>query len=236
MLPRTGIASRASRVGYLDALRGLAIIWMIFFHFVFDLSTFGFIRLNFRVGFWHDLPVAITFVFLFCVGASLHYGHAEGFRKADFIKRSLKLLGAAALVSAGTAIAFPKAWVYFGTLHCILFGSLLGIWFVFHRKLAALLLTLILVCQFILGFNIKWVSENITRKYAVDFVPIYPWLWVILLGIILAPHLAGIRRLRTFQGPPFLKWLSDHSLKIYLLHQPILIASLWIVRNYVIQK
>lgn len=221
-----------NRLNFLDALRGMAVIWMVIFHFCYDLKNFGFIAWDFRSGFWYGFPRVIAFTFLLCVGLSLHYGHIAQFKKKSFLTRSAKLFIASLVISAATYVAFPNAWIYFGTLHCIFVGSVLGLGFVYHRKIAIALMVLIMIAQYILGFDIEWVSANITKQYSMDFIPIYPWFWVILLGIVIAPYLADLRELRKFRSPPFLKWLGLHSLKIYLIHQPVIFASLWLVQYF----
>ena len=57
------------RFDTIDALRGVAIVWMTLFHFFFDLSFLGFARENFyRDPFWTWQRVAIVSLFLFCAG------------------------------------------------------------------------------------------------------------------------------------------------------------------------
>ena len=57
------------RFGRLDALRGVAIVWMALFHFCFDLNHFGFIRQNFYSDpFWTVQRTCIVSMFLFCAG------------------------------------------------------------------------------------------------------------------------------------------------------------------------
>lgn len=214
------------RLQFLDGLRGLAVIWMIIFHFFYDLRTFNIIGWDFNTGFWYGFPRVIAFTFLFCVGLSLFYSHANGFRKKAFIERSAKLFFAALVISVGTYVAFPNGWIYFGTLHCIFLGSILGVLFVNHRAMAFILMVSIMFSQYVLGYDIQWVSANITKKYSMDFIPIYPWFWAILLGIVVAPLLKQVTILSYFKCPRFLSWLGKHSLKIYLIHQPVLFGAI----------
>lgn len=219
----------AFRLGFLDALRGIAVILMIIFHFFYDMNNLWLIFWNFKSGFWFALPRFIAGLFLFCVGLSLHYGHAGQFRKESFIQRSIKLFVSALLISVATFFAFPNAWIYFGTLHCIFLGSIFGVGFVYHRKAALLLMVLIIFAQYVLGYGIEWVS-SLTNKFSMDFIPIYPWFWVVLAGILAAPYLEK-SKLRNMKSPKFLTYLSRHSLKIYLLHQPVIYGSLLLYKN-----
>lgn len=220
--------NQESRAYWLDSLRGLAVVWMIIFHTFYDLRMFSFVTWDFSTGFWYAFPRFIAFTFLFCVGASLNYGHRPAPNWTALKKRSIKLGVAAIAVSIGTYFIFPAQWVFFGTLHCILVGSILGVLVVNHRKLCWILMALILIGQYVLQFDIKWVS-SVIQKPSMDFIPIYPWFWAILLGILTGPHLSRIRHMKEMKPNKFLNFLGQHSLKIYLLHQPFIFGSIWLV-------
>lgn len=220
------------RAGYLDALRGLAVIWMIIFHASYDLRLFGFVDWNFSEGFWFAFPRVIAFTFLFCVGISLNYAHTPKIHWKSLNKRLLKLGLCALAVSVSTYVMFPQNWIYFGTLHCILVGSLLGALVVNQRPLAWILLVAILIAQYLLDFDIKWISF-LLQKPSMDFIPIYPWFWPILAGILLGPYLSKIRQLREFKCPKFFSFLGQHSLKIYLIHQPLIFGVLYLLKLFV---
>lgn len=216
------------RSGYLDALRGLAVVWMIIFHTAYDLTMFHFLALNFSEGFWYAFPRLIAGTFLFCVGLSLNYTHRGAINTHALSARTLKLGLCALAISVGTYIGFREQWIYFGTLHCILAGSLIGAFFVNHRRAAAAVMSLVLMAQYAFGYDIKWVS-SIIQKHSMDFIPIYPWLWVILAGILLGPYLDNSDTLRKVRSPRVLSFLGRHSLKIYLLHQPILFGIIALI-------
>lgn len=215
------------RAGYLDNLRGMAVVWMIIFHASYDLRAFHYVDWDFSTGFWYAFPRVIAFTFLFCVGVSLTFTHKGSVNWTQLKKRSFKLGLAAAAVSLGTYIMFPHQWIYFGTLHCIFVGSILGALVVNNRKLVAVLLVMILVLQYFLGYDIRWLS-SILQKPSMDFIPIYPWFWAILLGILSAPYLSRIRWISEIKSGKFLKFLGQHSLKIYLIHQPLIFGLIWL--------
>lgn len=213
-----------------DNLRGLAVIWMIIFHTSYDMQMLNFVNWDFGGGFWFAFPRVIAFTFLFCVGVSLNYGHRPKINWHSLGKRSLKIGGAALLISASTYLMFPAQWIYFGTLHCIFVGSILGALVVNHRSLAWALLAVILLCQYVLNFDIRWIS-GVLQKPSMDFIPIYPWFWAILSGILVGPHLSMIRAVREMPEIRPLSIPGRHSLKIYLLHQPLIFGILWGLKN-----
>lgn len=220
------------RAVYLDSLRGMAVIWMIIFHTAYDLKMFNYLSWNFSEGFWYAFPRVIAFTFLFCVGISLNYGHRPKPNWVALKKRSLKLGGAALAVSIGTYFLFPSQWIFFGTLHCIFVGSILGVLVVNHRKLAWILLISILILQYVLHYDIHWVS-SIIQKPSMDFIPIYPWFWATLLGIVAGPYLSRISLFQQMKPNRFLNFLGQHSLKIYLIHQPVIFGAIWVVSQLV---
>lgn len=218
------------RLGYLDLLRALAIIWMIIFHVAYDMNSLQFIQWDFNSGFWYAFPRVIAWTFLFCVGVALNIVHTPKINWPSLTKRSIKLAAAALAVSIGTYFMFPQQWVYFGTLHCILVGSILGALIVKNRILCWFLLGLILILQYGLAYDIKWVSSLLQRQ-SMDFIPIYPWFWAILAGIVISPYLNQIRFLRELPVPKAFSFLARHSLKIYLIHQPVIFGVLSLLKT-----
>jgi uncharacterized membrane protein len=213
------------RIPYLDILRAMAVIWMVIFHLAYDMRMFAMNSINFVEGFWFAFPRVIAGTFLFCVGIALNYTHAEKIKTTAILKRLKKLGISALLVSAATYIAFPSQWIYFGTLHCILVGSLLGAFFVHRRRAAFTLMVLLIFLQYGAGYDIKWVS-GVLQRPSMDFIPIYPWFWVILAGILLGPYLSRNRSLMNLRTPKFFDFLGRHSLVIYLVHQPLIFGAL----------
>lgn len=220
------------RAGYLDSLRGMAVIWMIIFHFFYDMHMLSMIGWDFSNGFWFAFPRVIAGTFLFCVGISLNFIHTPAINWNSLGKRALKLGLAAAAVSLGSYFIFPGQWIYFGTLHCILAASIFGALLVNHRKSALVLMITILTLQYALGYDIKWVS-SVLKRQSMDFIPIFPWFWVVLMGMLTGPYLSKIEQLRTFKSPALLKFLGTHSLKIYLIHQPLIYGTLWVISSLI---
>lgn len=215
------------RYAMLDALRGLAVILMVIFHAAYDMWMFNLLDINVREGFWYALPRFIVFLFLWCVGASLQLTHGQGIHWASYNRRLFKLVGLALLISVVTYFTFPKSWIYFGTLHCIAGVTILAVPFLYFPKLRLPVLIAILIAQYGLGYDITWVG-SLFPKYSMDFIPVYPWFWVTLLGMLTGPQL--LEKLPAHVSfEKFFIWPGHQALKIYLLHQPLLygLCSLW---------
>lgn len=227
----TETQASAARPRYLglDALRGVAVILMVIFHFTYDLKMYGLNRVDFQSGFWYGLPRLIVFIFLWCVGASLQLVHGQGVHWRSYLKRLGKLAALAGLISLVTYIAFPETWVYMGTLHCIAGVTLLALPFIYFPKAKLPALVLILIAQYGLGYDIQW-AASFFPHYSMDFIPIYPWVWVMLLGMLTGPWLLP-RLPAHFPGEKIFVWTGQGALKIYLLHQPLIYGGLWAWRS-----
>jgi len=226
--------AKKSRYPFLDFIRGVAVILMIIFHFSYDLNYFGAVSIDFLEDpFWYWFPRIIVFLFLISVGISTAIVHKAGIRWRLVKKRSLKLGILALIISFTTYIIFPKNWIYFGTLHCILASSLAALIFVYKPKLALLFSLIILISNTV--FRVIWghysvlsLSDWLNVK-SLDYIPFYPWFGVVLLGI----YLESLRfhQYRAFAWPKSITFLGKHSLVIYLIHQPILFGSCYLARK-----
>ncbi len=228
------------RVALLDVARTIALIGMAIYHFVFDLMLFGYLEPGTAVtGGWAIFSRVVASSFLILVGVSLYLAHGRGIRWRAFWRRLVQVAGAAALISVATWFALGQQWIFFGILHSIAVGSLVGL--VVLRWPVAVLLGLSAVIFMLprLGrFDafghpwLSWLGLGTTPVYAADFLPIFPWFAPVLLGIAAAKIATSLNLwgpLSRPSGPVIqrLGWPGRHSLIIYLIHQPILIAIIW---------
>lgn len=216
-----------TRLPVLDILRGLAVVWMVIFHFAYDLKMFQWTTFpDSWSWFWWWFPRIIVGSFLFVMGASWAQAAKKETSLTPFLKRFTKLCISAGLVSVATYLLFPDRWVYFGTLHCIAFCSLAL--FIFHRRalLGWITLGLIIASEFA-GLRPAWIDLG---HPSMDYIPPFPWLGFALLGYLTSEHLSRITS-AFFHLPVFrlLVLPGRHSLKIYLLHQPIIFGSFWVI-------
>ena len=231
------------RIPLIDLCRGSAIGLMFIYHFCFDLDYFGYVDFNFNHHpFWLSFRALIVSLFLSVVGFSLYLAQARGLRWRPYLKRLGLLLGAAAAVSLASYTMYPKSWIAFGILHFITAASVLGLLFLRLGFLNLLLGIGIIVLTFSYEhpfFNqaaLQWSGLGTQTPFTEDYVPIFPWFGVVLLGLFLAWWL-----LRKQNPPAWLYWngthpalstlrfAGRHSLLIYLLHQPVFLGLLYLI-------
>ncbi|MCX8518025.1 MAG: heparan-alpha-glucosaminide N-acetyltransferase, partial [Rhodoferax sp.] len=106
------------RYAAVDALRGLAMVWMTVFHFCFDLQHFDYLNADFYTDrFWTWQRVGIVSLFVFCAGLGQAIAAQQGQTWARFWRRWRQIALSAMLVSLGSWWMFPQSYIYFGILH-----------------------------------------------------------------------------------------------------------------------
>lgn len=232
-------SSSLTRWPIIDALRGIAVIAMIGFHFTWDLGFFQMI--DYDISFTTEgrvLSHLIAGTFLFLVGVSLTLAHRKELNARAFLKRFFKIAGAAALVSLGTFFATPEEWIFFGVLHCISLSSLLALPFlrapliiVFLVAVIALSAPTLIANSFFDRPDMFWLGLNKDLPRTNDYVPLLPWLGVVLMGVVTARLLLTRDAFTVHLARPSFKPLTlmgRYALPIYLLHQPVLMGLLWV--------
>ncbi len=242
-MTRTARGTRAAqempRVRGLDALRGLAIVAMVAYHFCFDLAYFRVVAWNFyRDAFWLHSRTAILSSFLLIAGVSLMLAERAG--GGRFLRHVGRIAACALLVSAASYVVFPRSFIWFGVLHAIALSLVLvrplamRPWIALAAGLAIVtagnLVTSPLFDSRALGFLGFMTAKPVTE----DYVPLFPWTGVMLVGVALGHALArdDFRALAPLaHAPDVLPWLGRHSLAVYMLHQPLLFGLLWLVAH-----
>ena len=239
--------SPPTRLWEIDALRGVAIVWMIGFHLTWDLVNYGFARVNMGRSPWSWFPRAIATIFLTLVGISLVISERKSstprtFRK--YLHRGAKTLGFALIISLVTYLLFGNDFVVFGILHLIGVSVVAAYPFLPYRRRWVTLpagIALIAVGNHLnrqIAFNPRliWLGVNELGRAMVDWYPVLPWFGMVLVGIWLGHTLyrGGQRRfaLPDWSGVPVIRqlaFLGRHSLLIYLAHQPVLVGILFAI-------
>jgi len=227
----------ASRLGWLDSLRGAAVLAMVAYHFGFDLNYFGWIHQNLQDDrAWLLARTLILSSFLFLAGASFALARQHDVPLRRQLARIVRIAAAALLVTIGSRLMFPDSAIYFGTLHAIaVMGLLLMALPNWDRGLGALGAVLIGIDAVYANeiFNqaaLSWIGLRTFKPRTEDYVPLIPWFGVYLIGcgaLRIALRRQWLARWNNANSmAPWLQWTGRHSLAIYLLHQPILIGML----------
>lgn len=236
------------RIYLLDVARGIALVAMAIYHFAWDLEFFGWLApattLN---GGWLYFARIIASSFLFLVGVSLVLAHQRDIRWPAFWRRFTQVAGAAAAISLVTWFAIPGGFIFFGILHAIALFSLIGLVFVRLHWLVPLVfaLAILLIWR---GYShelfahqaLWWVGLAPIAPQANDYVPTFPWLAAVLVGIACGQlleagncwiKLGKLRIVGKAERP--LTFIGRHSLIFYLVHQPLLMALIWAFTTFV---
>ena len=235
---------RLPRIPLIDQLRGVALIAMAIYHFTWDLGFFGYIEPETATtGGWRIFARVIAGSFLFLVGFSLVLGHRKGFHARPFLIRLAKIGGAALVITIATWFAFRETFIFFGILHAIAAASIVGLLFLrlpvivtLLAATAAVVAPLYLRAPLFDHPALWWVGLSVDIPRSNDYVPLLPWLAPVLLGIAsgklfvastLPERLAGFGGRTKVRWKTLLEAAGRHSLAIYLIHQPRLIALVY---------
>jgi uncharacterized membrane protein len=247
--------ARADRYDRLDAWRGVAIVWMACFHFSFDLNLpemgLGYMhppQSFYADPYWTLQRFCIVSMFLLGAGAGQAVAIHLGQTWARFWRRWIQVAGCALLVSLGSALMFPHSWISFGVLHGMaamlivlrLLGTRLAPGRVARSPVAFAIAAAIGAVAWLLPhlvrhpfFDTRWTDWTglVTRlPVTEDYVPVLPWLGMMIAGY-LAASLLLVHARAAFTGPVpavlrSLSGLGRWSLSFYMLHQPVLLGAL----------
>jgi uncharacterized membrane protein len=209
-----------SRIPLLDALRGFSIILVVAYHFGFNLVSAELIP---RGALYNPLLAILQpfFAGLFIVLA----GVSSRFSRSN-LKRGLLLSGCASLITGVSLIVGAPIW--FGILH-LLSSCILLYWLLTKLRFAA---PAVLLLAFALLF------ADVTRFPVVpsaDYFPLIPWGFLFAFGVWLGGPIQNEAFPKWFYtlNPPVFPALGRKTLLIYLLHQPVFYAAVWLIRRFI---
>lgn len=239
------------RIFEIDALRGVAILMMSTFHLLFDLTTYFGVNVNIQSGpgFWVGRLSAILFMLVSGVSSSL------GGRQ---VRRGFMVLGCGLIVTLASIPIMGEYYIRFGILHFFGAAMVLkGLYEMAVKNRTARLVTAALLVPlcFWLGGVVGTLSVKgpfllplgITYPGFVsfDYYPLLPWAGYFCLGIV-AGMLVYKNKRSLLRWSPYteqentagkagaavlrpLCFLGRHSLLVYLLHQPLILAVLFLL-------
>lgn len=222
--------STGNRVWEIDVFRGIALVLMIIFHFLYDLREFYGFPVQYNSGLYYFIGKfsAILFMLISAISCAFSSGN---------MRRAAKLLGVAVCITIFTHLYDPAFGIKFGILHFL--GSCILLYPLFknlNKYILVVLGTMIIAAgryfggvevsnNYLFLFNLtdsSWVSA--------DYYPIFPWLGVFLYGIalgkILYPHKQSL--FKTYRDNRLFGTVGRHTLLVYLIHQPLLLLIIGI--------
>ena len=233
------------RFELIDTIRGIAIINMVAYHFLWDLVFIcGFNIKWYNSSFGYIWQQFICWTFIFISGFSYNLGKHK-------LKRGILALLGGGIVTIVTLIFTPSSKIVFGIL--TLLGSSIIITFLLEKvisKIPSILGAIFSFTIFLftkncssgyLGFkNILTIRipeviyrNNLTAYLGFpnpsfnssDYFPMIPWLFLFFTGFFFFRVLKQKNLLEKYflRGKtPLISFLGKNSLIIYLIHQPIL--------------
>jgi len=223
------------RIELLDILRGLALLLMICHHGLYDLVVFYGYNIPFLEStVFYILQFIFSGLFIFIAGCTSNFSRSN-------IKRGVYCLIAAFLITAISFIVVPDSPVYFGILHLLgtcmlLYGLLEKCFLKIHPKYGFLFWILLFALGYYIYRNAAYVNNPylfilgfITKGFSSsDYYPLMPYMFLFLSGtsagrIMAKGEMPGW--FYSFKPIPIISFLGKHSIWVYLLHQPILMAA-----------
>ncbi|MFT4309990.1 MAG: heparan-alpha-glucosaminide N-acetyltransferase [Candidatus Woesearchaeota archaeon] len=229
----------------MDYARGIAIVMMIIYHILWDINYFFVTDIELETGYWEYHRIITVSLFLFLVGISIAISNAsKNAPLLKYLKRGTIILSYGIIITIITYLIIPDSYVRFGILHLI--GVAIIISYLFTRpRIIALIGGIILLLLGLIA-NTSDASNSILLEImgltglsspTVDYYPIIPWMGIVLLGLyagrILYPNNKRIYSIRSYNNSlaeRTLCYMGRNSLKIYLIHQPILLTLFYILR------
>lgn len=222
-----------NRFWEVDALRGLAVLSMVAFNWLFALNFLGVAPFDAALPANRLWALATVAAFVAIAGLSMHLAKLQG---KDGVARGMKIFLLGLAVTAVTFWFIPEAFVSFGVLHLIGFSIILAS--LLAAGLPAASLFFLSLAVIVLGFAsagavvetpwLFWLGFPPQGFQSVDYEPLIPWFGVFLFGLAVGKA-AFNKKSRPSPAPLLAKplcFLGRHSLAIYLLHQPLLVAAL----------
>ncbi|MEG1205570.1 MAG: heparan-alpha-glucosaminide N-acetyltransferase [Angelakisella sp.] len=241
------------RVHFLDEFRGFLILFVVWYHLVYDLILFGMEWDWFFSPTMNNLRNLFVFLLIMISGISSHFSHSN-------MKRGLKTLAFAMVLTIATYIAMPSQLIIFGILH--FFGVAMILYGLLEKPLnkipsgVGLVVSLLLFCitfdiyYGVLGiagwgltvqlpaflynqpllFPLGFMCTGLTSA---DYYPLMPWFFAFLAGGFCGKSIKAGRLPAYFYRSHCkpLAAIGKHTLLIYILHQPIIYGTLLVMHN-----
>ena len=241
------------RVHMLDEIRGFAIICMIFHHAILDVGDV--LGLDWGYKMFDALCIVQP---IFWAAFIVISGMCSRLSR-NSVKRGIIVLVCGGVITLVTAVIMPifgfvGAEIYFGILHClgmcmIITGLLMPLfkkidyrigavvsmiifWFLYGIEGGKLCFGLISLPEGIYQYNFfAPLGFHNSSFYSADYFPILPWIFMFFFGFFVGKIAVDEKLPKSMykKHSKFLSFVGRNSLWVYIAHQPILYALLFII-------
>lgn len=240
---------RKNRANFLDILRGIAIIYVMIYHLLYDLIFFGGINIPFFFTDSWEAMHQFFLIILFCVS-----GICAGFSK-NVLKRGTVLFLCGEILTFATAVFMPDNIIVFGVLSC--FGSIMLIYGIISpilKRVPNIVIFVVFTLLTVIFFDFPRdetlflffdkirldIPDNIDYLYPIgitstsfhssDYFPLVPYGFIFLAGTSFSDCVKNGLIPKFFYRAklPIINFLGRHSLWVYIIHQPIFLAIIHI--------
>jgi len=226
----------------IDILKGIAVICMVIFHFFYFPNKYGFKEIEYDTPILKTIAKIAQFIFIGSVGINLTLSKNKNENDKEYIKKSLKrilkLVFLAGIMSLATYFIFGDNFVKFGILHFIAFASLILFYIVDDLKLIYALLILSILVYYLIRQN-PTIFASVPEKLAFvsgfynfnitsfDHFPIFPWIIVVLIGVLVGHYIKKKKpelpqTVKENFAVSSLGFIGGKSLEIYSVHWVVL--------------
>ncbi len=245
------------RAGFIDELRGLAVVTMVIYHALYDIfRVFRFFDVYVSFGYgsvMNSIAWVIAGIFIFLSGICCRYS-------SNNLMRGVKTFLWGYLITIITSLFMPDLLIRFGILHMLgICMILFGLWQKVFDKLPVVVGIILSVLLFLLTFQVPdgkfgivgasfYLPDLLYQSdmlypfgfangsfYSSDYYPLLPWFFLFLCGTYFGRWYRYSKLPRFFYREHIvpLAWVGKHSLAIYLLHQPILFGIFYAVEEII---
>lgn len=235
---------KGGRIPFLDELRGFLIVFVVWYHFMYDLVLFGMDGSWFFSFGMNNLRNCFVALLVMVSGISSHLSRSN-------IKRGIKTLFLAMLLTLCTGLFMPGQLIIFGILH--FFGVSMILYGILKKPLSRIPPAVgfaVSVLLFAVTFDVFYgvigiagwgltlplpaflynqpllypLGFSCTGLSSADYYPIIPWFFLFLAGGFCGDSVKNGKFPAFFyrSHSPVLAAIGRHTMIIYLLHQPII--------------
>lgn len=237
--------SKDGRVYMLDTIRGIIILGVVVYHFLFDLWDI------FDMNLWWMESFLVNAVRDFGAGVLIFISGISSLLSRNNVKRGVKTLICALILSLVTWLVMPDNFIFFGILHFL--GLMMLVYGIIGRTVnkiprivgfavfaAIFVFTYPLVIDGTVGLLNIW-KINIPNELktslgtyilgfgggemiSADYFPILPWSALFFAGTYIGNYVKE-KKIPAFMYRDMCRpvtFLGQNTLVIYLLHQPVI--------------